>query len=114
MSLKGSDTSPLFPKRTLQAHARIRLTDSLPMADTRSEKLCASSGISSPPETVRQVQENQVELWGLTVLELILIPDINGRKSSRLAQKSARIFSRHAVSHRRRSALSPAYLASRL
>jgi len=32
----------------------------------------------SPPETVREVQEYQVELSDVTVLELIIIPDISG------------------------------------
>ena len=32
----------------------------------------------SPPETVREVEEYQVELSDVTVLELIIIPDIGG------------------------------------
>jgi|ERR1039458_9486184 hypothetical protein len=32
----------------------------------------------SPPETVREVQEYQVELSDVTVPELIIIPDISG------------------------------------
>ena len=32
----------------------------------------------SSPETVREVQEYQVELSDVTVLELIIVPDISG------------------------------------
>lgn len=33
----------------------------------------------SPPESVREVEEYQVELSGVTVLELVVNPDISGR-----------------------------------
>jgi hypothetical protein len=32
----------------------------------------------SPPETIREAEEYQVELSDLTVLELIVVPDISG------------------------------------
>jgi hypothetical protein len=32
----------------------------------------------SPPETIREVEEYQVELSDVTVLELIIVPDISG------------------------------------
>ena len=32
----------------------------------------------SPPESVREVEEYQVELWGVTVLELGITPNIGG------------------------------------
>ena len=32
----------------------------------------------SPPETIREVEEYQVELSDLTVLELVVVPDISG------------------------------------
>ena len=32
----------------------------------------------SPPETIREIEEYQVELPDLTVLELIVVPDISG------------------------------------
>src|SRR5438270_8534290 len=32
----------------------------------------------SPPETVREVQEYQIELSNVTVLELIIVPNMNG------------------------------------
>ena len=47
------------------------------MADARFEILCANSGTSAP-ETIREVEEYQVELSDLTVLELIIVPDIGG------------------------------------
>ena len=44
----------------------------------------------SPPETVREVQEYQVELSDVTVLELIIIPDISGG-TARASVKSLRL-----------------------
>jgi hypothetical protein len=35
----------------------------------------------SPPDTVREVQEYQVELSGVTVLELIITPEISGGRA---------------------------------
>jgi len=39
--------------------------------------LCASSGISAPPNSMRD-QEYQVDLSGVNVLELVIVPDIRG------------------------------------
>jgi hypothetical protein len=44
----------------------------------------------SPPETVREVQEYQVELSDVTVLELIISPDISGG-TARASVKSLRL-----------------------
>jgi len=44
----------------------------------------------SPPETVRELQEYQVELSGVTVLELIITPDISGGMA-RASVKSLRL-----------------------
>jgi hypothetical protein len=44
----------------------------------------------SPPETVREAQEYQVELSGVTVLELTIIPEISGG-TSRASLKSLRV-----------------------
>jgi len=44
----------------------------------------------SPPETVQEVQEYQVELSDVTVLELIIIPDIGGG-TARASVKSLRL-----------------------
>jgi hypothetical protein len=41
----------------------------------------------SPPETVREVQEYQVELLDVALIELIVIPDISGG-SARASVKS--------------------------
>ena len=39
----------------------------------------------SPPETIREVEEYQVELSNVTVLELIIVPNVSGGTRSRLA-----------------------------
>lgn len=44
----------------------------------------------SPPETTRQVEEYQVEISAATVLELIIVPDINGT-TARASLKSLRL-----------------------
>jgi hypothetical protein len=44
----------------------------------------------SPPDTVREVEEYQVELSDVTVLELIIVPDIT-RGSARASLKSLRV-----------------------
>ena len=44
----------------------------------------------SPPETVRELQEYQVELSDVTVLELIITPDISGGMA-RASVKSLRV-----------------------
>ena len=44
----------------------------------------------SPPDTVREVEEYQVELSDVTVLELILVPDIS-RGAARASLKSLRV-----------------------
>lgn len=44
----------------------------------------------SPPESVREAQEYQVELSGVTVLELTIIPEISGG-TSRASLKSLRV-----------------------
>ena len=60
------------------------------MADARFVKSCASSGISAPPGTVREVEEYQVELSDVTVLELIVVPD-NNRGVARASLKNLRL-----------------------
>ena len=44
----------------------------------------------SPPETIREVEEYQVELASVTVLELIIVPDVSGG-SDRASLKSLRL-----------------------
>ena len=44
----------------------------------------------SPPDTVREVEEYQVDLSGVTVLELVIVPDISGG-SARASLKSLRV-----------------------
>jgi XRCC1 N terminal domain len=44
----------------------------------------------SPPETVREVQEYQVELSDVTVLELVITPEISGG-TARASLKSLRV-----------------------
>jgi len=44
----------------------------------------------SPPETVRELEEYEVELSGVTVLELIITPDISGGMA-RASVKSLRV-----------------------
>jgi hypothetical protein len=44
----------------------------------------------SPPKTVREIEEYQVELSGVTVLELVIVPDIS-RGTARASLKSLRL-----------------------
>jgi hypothetical protein len=44
----------------------------------------------SPPNTVREVEEYHVELSSVTVLELVIVPDI-GRGAARASLKSLRV-----------------------
>ena len=44
----------------------------------------------SPPETIREVEEYQVELASVTVLELIIVPNVTGG-SARASLKSLRL-----------------------
>jgi hypothetical protein len=44
----------------------------------------------SPPDTAREVEEYQVDLPGVTVLELVIVPDIS-RGSARASLKSLRV-----------------------
>jgi hypothetical protein len=44
----------------------------------------------SPPNAIREVEEYQVELLGVTVLELVIVPDIS-RGSARASLKSLRL-----------------------
>ena len=48
----------------------------------------------SPPETIREDEEYQVELSNVTVLELIIVPNMSG---SRLAQELASFLTGHTV-----------------
>jgi hypothetical protein len=44
----------------------------------------------SPPETIREVEEYQVELGSVTVLELVIVPNASGG-SARASLKSLRL-----------------------
>ena len=44
----------------------------------------------SPPNTIREVEDYQVDLSGVTVLELVIVPDIS-RASARASLKSLRL-----------------------
>jgi hypothetical protein len=44
----------------------------------------------SPPNTIREVEDYQVDLSGVTVLELVIVPDIS-RRSARASLKSLRL-----------------------
>jgi hypothetical protein len=44
----------------------------------------------SPPDTVREVEEYQIDLSGVTVLELVIVPDVS-RGSARASLKSLRV-----------------------
>ena len=61
-----------------------------PMADTRFEKLCASSGTSAPPDATRETEDYRVELSEVTVLELVIVPD-KSRGAARASLKSLRV-----------------------
>jgi hypothetical protein len=44
----------------------------------------------SPPDTVREVEEYQIDLSGVMVLELVIVPDVS-RGSARASLKSLRV-----------------------
>ena len=44
----------------------------------------------SPPNTIREVEEYHVELSGVTVLELVIVPDIS-RGATRASLKRLRL-----------------------
>ncbi len=44
----------------------------------------------SPPKTIREIEEYQVELSDVTVLELVIVPD-NSRGTARASLKSLRL-----------------------
>ena len=61
------------------------------MAGARFEKLCASSGISAHlTNAIREVEEYRVGLSDVTVLELVIVPDIS-RGLARASLKSLRM-----------------------
>ena len=60
------------------------------MAGARFEKSCVSSGISVPPNTTREIEEYHVQLSDVTVLELVIVPDIS-RGAARASLKSLRV-----------------------
>ena len=60
------------------------------MVDARFERLCASSGISVLLNTTREIEEYHVELSEVTVLELVIVPDIS-RGAARASLKSLRV-----------------------
>jgi len=60
------------------------------MAGARFGKLSASSGNFSPPETICEVEEYQVELSNVTALELTIVPNTSGRPA-RASLKSLRL-----------------------
>jgi hypothetical protein len=44
----------------------------------------------SPPDYIREIEEYRVELSGVTILELVIVPDIN-RGAARASLKSLRL-----------------------
>jgi hypothetical protein len=44
----------------------------------------------SPPQAIREIEEYQVDLPGVTVLELVIVPDIS-RGSARASLRSLRL-----------------------
>jgi hypothetical protein len=44
----------------------------------------------SPPETIREIEDYQVELLNVTVLELVIVPD-NRRRAVRASLNSLRL-----------------------
>jgi hypothetical protein len=48
----------------------------------------------SPPDPTREIEEYNVQLSGVTILELVIMPDISRRAVRDLAQESARVLTR--------------------
>ena len=62
----------------------------LPMAGARFGKIVRQQWNFSPPETIREVEEYQVELSNVTALELTIVPNTSGRPA-RASLKSLRL-----------------------
>ena len=60
------------------------------MADARFERLCDNSGIFSSPNATRESEDYQVDLSDVSVLELVIVPDIS-RGMARASLKSLRL-----------------------
>ncbi len=48
------------------------------MVEAHPKKIVRQQWNFSPPETTREVEEYQVELSNVTVLELIIVPNMSG------------------------------------
>ena len=73
-----------------RAYPRVRLAMVWGIAGIHFERLCASNGISSPPNSILEVEEYRVELSDVTFFELIIVPDIS-REPARASLKSLRL-----------------------
>ena len=89
MSRRDSNASRLSSRKPRQGVPKSSSCDGLGMAVARFEKLCAKQWNFSPPNAIREVEEYQVDLSNVTVLELVIVPDIS-RGSARASLKSLR------------------------
>jgi hypothetical protein len=90
MSHKGLSGSRLLSRKSIHDGPKNSSCDGLQMADSHSEEIVRQQWNFSPPETVRELQEYHVELSDVTVLELIITPDISGGMA-RASVKSLRV-----------------------
>src|SRR5579859_64446 len=90
ISRKASDASRSSSKKPKQSVHKNSSCDGLQMAGAHFEQLCASSRFQSPPSTIHEVEEYRVELSDVTVLELVIVPDIS-RRAVRASLKRLRL-----------------------
>ena len=60
------------------------------MGDATFREIVRQQWTFSPPETISETEEYQVQLSGVTVLELIIVPDIS-RGTARASLQSLRL-----------------------
>jgi hypothetical protein len=81
MRPKSSNTLSWFFEENERKRTQELFCGGLPTADSFREIVRQQLNFS-PPETVREAPEYQVELSGVTVLELTIIPEISGGTAS--------------------------------
>jgi len=84
ISRKGSSAYRLCSRRNETARTQEFVCGGLPMAEDPLKKFWRQQWNFSPPDSIREVEEYQVELSGVTVLELVIQSEYRRRSRSRL------------------------------
>jgi hypothetical protein len=90
VEVTSEDDDSLFLKSAKLPVHRSSFCDGLRMAGRRSAKLYASSGISVHLRRYARTKEYQVELSNVTLLELIIVPNMSGG-AARASLKNLRL-----------------------